>query len=698
MEELLSKMSLKQKISQLTQIVYTGKNFEEVKCIIEKNNIGSIILASSATSGNSDVTVNLERLDELQTIAMEQHGVPLLFGHDVIHGHHICLPIPLGLAASFNMPLIREGYECVAKEAKNDGINWTFTPMLDISRDPRWGRVVEGAGEDPYLGGEIAKAIVEAFQGKEEHIYIAACAKHFIGYGASEGGRDYHKAEISNYTLHNDYLCAFKEAINSGCATMMSSFNEVSGQPVTSSRYLLTDVLRGELGFQGFVVSDYNAIEQLIRQGVAEDKKEAACLALQAGVDMDMADRCYYDYLEEAVAEGTVSEEIINESVRRILSVKKRMGLWEKPYVQHQDIDLEKHRTAARKLAAESIVLLKNKDNLLPLKPTQRVSVLGEMAKDKRAILSCWVLDFDINESVCILDGLKAACNNVEYYDYHLGHDRSLKKSDAVVVVIGESHRAVGEANSKATIEISDADKELIHMARRMNKHVIGVLCYARPIAMECVEELFDAVLYVWHGGSQTGNAVADILFGKQSPSGRLPMTIPRVTGQIPIYYNFPPSGRNADGYYTDDTVFENYWDCSGKPMYPFGYGLSYATFVYSDIRTDIKKLSLEAVLNGQYFQVSVWVKNISQMDSKEVIQCYIRDCKSTMTRPIKELKGFEKVMLCAGEEKCVIFRIGYEQLGYYDGNSKFVIEKGDFLIYVGHDCMVEQYVQIKVS
>ena len=273
-----------------------------------------------------------------------------------------------------------------------------------------------------------------------------------------------------------------------------------------------------------------------------------------------------------------------------------------------------------------------------------------------------------------------------------------MKKSDVVVVVIGESHRAVGEANSKATIEISDADKEMIHMARRMNKYVVGVLCYARPIALESVEEFFDAILYVWHGGSQTGNAVADILFGKQSPSGRLPMTIPRVTGQIPIYYNFPSSGRNADGYYTDDNIFENYWDCSGKPMYPFGYGLSYATFAYSDIRTDIKQLSLESVLGGQYFLISVSVKNISQMDSKEVIQCYVRDCKSTMTRPIKELKGFEKVMLCAGEEKCVTFRIGYEQLGYYDGNNKFVIEKGDFLIYVGHDCMVEQYVQIKVS
>lgn len=698
MRELLSKMSLKQKISQLTQIVYTGKNFDEVKRIIEKDNVGAVILASSATSGNSDVRVNLERLDDLQSVAMGRHGVPLLFGHDVIHGHHICLPTPLSLAASFNMPLIREGYECVAKEAKNDGINWTFTPMLDVSRDPRWGRVVEGTGEDPFLGGEIAKAIVTAFQGDGEHIFIAACAKHFVGYGASEGGRDYQKAEISNYTLHNDYLRAFKEAINSGCATVMSAFNEVSGQPVTSSRYLLTDVLRDELGFQGFVVSDYNAIMQLIRQGVAENKKEAACLALQAGVDMDMADQCYYDYLEEAVTEGVISEEIIDESVRRILNVKKRMGLFENPYVQHLDIDIEKHRLVAKELALESIVLLKNKDNLLPLNPTQKISVMGEMSKDKRAILSCWVLDFDINESVCILDGLKAASENVEYYDHHLEHDRSLRKSDAVVVVIGESHRAVGEANSKATIEISDADKELIRMARRMNKQVIGVLCYARPIAMESVEALFDAILYVSHGGSQTGNAVADILFGKQSPSGRLPMTIPRVTGQIPIYYNCPPAGRNVDGYYTDDSVFENYWDCSGKPMYPFGYGLSYASFEYSDISSDTKQISLESILEGQCFQISVSVKNISEMDSKEVIQCYIRDCKSSMTRPIKELKGFEKIMLCAGEEKRVTFRIGYEQLGYCDAVGKFVVEKGDCLIYIGHDCMVEQYVQIKVS
>ncbi len=699
--DVLSKMTLKEKIAQLTQTQLHKDNYDEVCELVKKEAIGSIIVAANLTAGNADRTViTIEQINHLQKIAMENHGIPILFGHDVIHGHYICWPIPLALSAAFNPELVKESYEYIAEEAKNDGINWSFAPMLDVSRDPRWGRIIEGPGEDPYLGEKMAEAVVKGFQGEGDKINIAACAKHYIGYGASEGGRDYHKTEISDYTLRNFYLRAFRSAVNCGAATVMNSFNEISGQPTTSSKYLLTDVLRGELGFEGFVVSDWAAISQLVRQGVAMNEKDAARQSINAGLDMDMSDDCYFNYLEDLVNENKVDIETVDTSVKRILNIKAKLNLFDKPYFEKKAYSKETHRESARKAARESIVLLKNENNVLPLDKNSAVCVMGDMSLDKRAVLGSWVLDFDIDETVTIYDGIKSKCKDCFYFDYSIPKDATMDDiilTDTVIVVLGESDKITGEANSIAKIELSEHQKFIIKSAKKSGKKVVGVLAFGRPRALEDVIDDFDAILYVWHGGSQIGNATADIIFGDYSPCGRLPVTMPRSTGQIPIYYNCPPSGREEDGYYDKKLWKPNYWDVDSSPLYPFGYGLSYAEFEYSDINAGITELTLQELEEGKYFEVSVKIKNTGAVASKEVVQMYVRDCVSSMTRPIKELKGFDKILLSAGEEKTVSFKIGFEELAFYNQSGSLVVEKGTFKIFIGENCLTDRNISISV-
>lgn len=701
-KSIVNGMTLKEKIEQLTQIIYSNDNFEEIKERLKRECIGSLILATNSTAGNTTQDrMNIEQLNELQEIAVTYHKIPLLLGRDVIHGHHISLPIPLAMSAAFHPQLVKEGYECVAKEAKNDGINWAFSPMLDVSRDPRWGRIIEGAGEDPYLGERMAEAVVEGFQGKGENIFLAACAKHFVGYGASEGGRDYHRAEISEYSLRNYYLRAFHAAVKSGVATIMNSFNEVSGQPTTSSRFLLTDVLRGEMGFQGFVISDWANVERLVSHGVAKNKEQAAALALNAGLDMDMVSECYYDHLEEAVRDHLVTEETIDTAVERILYVKERLNLFEQPYCVPAPIDLEKHREYARRLEEEAIVLLKNDGHVLPLKGSEKLCVIGDMAQDKDHIVGSWELDYDPQESVSILDGIRKHDENTEYYQFHLPNARMPQRmgdSDAVIIVIGEPKGLTGEGNSIAFIEVDEAEEQMIRFARKFGKKVIGVMAYGRPRALGDVIDLFDAVLYCWHGGSQMGNAVGNILFGKCSPSGKLPVTFLRSTGQIPMFYNAPPLClEDIYGYYDKSGRCPNYHDEYGSPLFPFGYGMSYTTFSFGDIIADTKEISLEELKGGKDFRISVTVENTGDFDAYETVQCYVRDCFSTMTRPVKELKGFEKVFLKTGEKTQITFGIGWEELGYYRNHDGYVVEKGDFKVYVGDDCMTEESVTISV-
>ncbi len=694
-EKILQNMSLKEKIAQLNQLYIRDDNYEEVKKAVEENCIGSVILANSSTAGNSEQDVlGLDRVNELQKISVEKHNIPLIFGRDIIHGHHISLPIPLGLAATFNPEIVREGYADIADEAHNDGVHWSFAPMLDVSRDARWGRIIESPGEDPFLGGKMAEAVVKGFQGDGDIMNIAACAKHYIGYGASEGGRDYHKTEISAYSIQNYYLAAFRAAVDAGVATVMNSFNEISGEPTASSRYLLTDVLRGQLGFEGFVISDWGSVVQLINQGVAEDRKKAAELALNAGIDMDMVDLCYLDHLEELVAEGKVSVETVDEAVRRILKVKEKLNLFAEPYFTAVDYDIEKHREITRKIEEEAIVLLKN-DGILPLKKDVKLCIMGDFIHDRRNVLGSWSLDCDTRETVTIYDGIKSKCRDISANE--LTDETEIVECDdcdAVVVVLGEDWRLTGEASCIANTEIDERHKMIIERAKSTGKKIIGIMAFGRPRALENYSEDFDALLYAWHGGSQIGNAIANIMFGEVSPSGRLPVTIPRTTGQIPIYYNSPPSARDSHGYYESES---HYNDVESTPAYRFGYGLSYAEFEYSDISANKAKISLDALKGGEIIEVKIKVKNRSDITAKETVQCYIRDCFSAYTRPIRELKGFEKAEFKGGEEKEISFKIGFNELSYYTPSGEQIAEAGEFKIYIGKDSAAEDFVTIEV-
>ncbi len=697
----ISKMSLKEKIEQLSQFMLTQDNYQEVKNRLEKECIGSFILADSATAGNSELKpLTLKQINELQEIAVEKHGIPLLFGHDVIHGHKICMPVPLAMSASFNPELVKKGYKCIAEECKNDGINWSFAPMLDLCRDPRWGRIIECPGEDPYLGEKMAEAVVKGFQGDGDKINIAACAKHFVGYGTAEGGRDYHRGEISDYTLRNYYLRAFDSAVKNNVATVMNSFNEINGVPNVCNKRLLTDVLRNEMKFDGFVISDWAAVEQLTENGIAENKQQAAELCINAGIDMDMVDSCFYDYLEKSVEDGNISVETIDNAVWRILSVKDKMGLFDNPYFKEFDYSKSSHRQISKELATESVVLLKNDNNTLPLDKSQKICVMGQMATDKRAVLGSWSLDCDVSETVTILDGIKTKAGNTYFFDYSLPKDRTLEDTydtDAVIVVIGESDKITGEMNSIASIELSDEHKHIISCAKKLNKKLIGLLAFGRPRALDNIINDFDALLYTWHGGSQIGNAVADILFGYVSPSGKLPITFPRATGQIPIYYNCPSTGKKVDGYYGNKLFHPNYWDIENTPLFPFGYGLSYTSFEYENIKSNTDTLTLDEIINGKSFKISVDVKNIGNCSAKEVVQCYVKDCSASMVRPQKELKFFEKTLIPTDMTKSIVFEIGANQLGFYDSFGNYIIEKGEFKIYIGSDCLCDNHITVSV-
>lgn len=700
-ETILERMTLREKIEQLNQIMYLVDDFDKLKERIKKECIGSVILATGCLAGCTEQeTMFVDKLNELQETSMKYHNIPLMFGRDVIHGHNVVWPIPLAMSATFNPDMIKKSYEYITEEANADGVNWFFSPMIDLARDPRWGRIVEGPGEDPYLGAKMAEAAVKGIQGEGEYIKTAACAKHFVGYGASEGGRDYHRAEISDYSLRNYYLKSFDMAVKSGVATVMNSFNEISGEPTTSSKYLLGDVLRGEMGFEGFVISDWGSVEQLVAQGVAENDKEAATLAVNAGVDMDMAVECYYKHLEEAVKDGSVSEDTINEAVRRVLSVKQRMNLFNEPYMKNTEFSIEEHRECAKECAKESIVLLKNNNHTLPLNKSNKIGVMGSLAQDKRVMLGTWTLDFDLNESITVYDGIKTLGKDVMYFDYSNPNPweyNKLLQCDTLVLVLGEHQNLTGEAESIVDIEIDDYNKSMIKFAKRTGKKIVGVMLFGRPRALESVIDDFDAVIYAWHSGSKCGQATAEILFGVDSPSGRLPVTFPRVTGQIPIFYNYPPSGRPVNEYYDEPERWHNYFDCKGSPLYPFGFGLSYTEFSYGEIMVNKKEISLKDLESGGSFEISIDIKNSGNFDSKETVQCYIRDSVASMTRPIKELKGIEKMLLKAGEKKKVSFFIGKDELGFYNRSGEYVVEKGEFKIYVGKDCMTKEFVTVNV-
>lgn len=701
-DELLSKMTLKEKIGQLNQIPEpdSDKEIEHYKKMIRNGEIGSIILASSATAGNdTQKYTNIELLNELQRVAVEEapNKIPILYGRDVIHGHHTVYPVPLAAASSFNEELVEKCYRDIAKEATADSIHWTFSPMLDLSRDPRWGRIIEGPGEDPLLGSKMGRACIKGFQGESllDEDSMVACAKHYIGYGASEGGRDYHRTEISDYSLYNYYLPAFREAIDAGVGTVMSSFNDINGQPVTSSKKYLTGILRENLGFEGFVVSDWAAIQQLLRQGVAENRAACAQLAIDAGVDMDMCDNCYIENLDTLVNERKISEEVIDVSVRRILRIKLAKGLFKKPYCEAREVNRKPHLDDARMLAAESMVLFKN-NQVLPLKKDSKIALLGPFVNDKRSLLGSWTLDFDINDTKSLIEAMMNKVGEKCILNYSEDRLSLVSQPDVIILALGESWEVTGEARSLSDISLPMEQIELIHKAKRLGTKIVGVFFCGRPIAMENISEHLDAILYAWHSGTETANAVCDILFGDVVPSGKTAITFPRRTGHVPLYYNVTSSGRYVNGYYGEEGQ-RCYMDSVASPLYPFGYGLSYTSFKYSKPVVEVECLSFAELKNGEKYRISVNVKNVGDYDGKEVVQLYIRDVVASVMRPLRELKAFQKPYIKKGETVSVKFEIGLQELGFYNETGEYIVEKGTYEVFVGENCLTDNQILIEI-
>ena len=637
---------------------------------------------------------------ELQKIAVEETrlGIPLLFGYDVIHGFKTIFPINLGIASSWDLNDVEEVARISAEEASASGVHWTFAPMIDIARDPRWGRISEGSGEDVYLSSEIAKSYVKGFQGENlaDINTILACAKHFVGYGAAQAGRDYHTVSMGDNELRNVYMPPFKAAVDSGVETFMTAFNELNGVPATANQYIFKDILMDEWGFNGFVVTDYTAINELVNHGYAENEKHAAELAINSGVDMDMMSGAYKRFLKELVIEGEVDESLINEACRKILIAKFKLGLFDDPY-RYSNEQREKEiiyrpefLESARTIASKSSVLLKNINKTLPLNNKQTIALIGPLAKDQRNIIGSWAAAGDRNgKAISIFQGIKEYLDessimfakgcDIDSNDYS-GFIEALniaKKADKILMVLGEDYNMSGEAASRTNIKLPGIQTELIKTIRDElpNKEIILILMNGRPLDLTIEDSLVDAILEVWYPGTSGGLGVADILFGKYNPSAKLPITFPRNVGQVPIYYNLKNTGRPISNDKPTEDYKSNYIDSPNTPLYPFGHGLSYTTFEYSEI-----KLSNDKIKESEILKVSSIITNTGDYDGHEVVQLYIHDKVGSITRPVKELKGFKKIFLRKGESKTVTFEINSDDLKFYN-SGKLMIESGEFEI-----------------
>ena len=713
--ELLSKMTLEEKIGQLNQYSstwdITGPPPKEDESglrlrQVAEGKVGSMlnILGSEATKRVQDIAVNESRL-----------GIPLLFGYDLVHGYKTLFPIPLADASSWDLTSIQKATEIAAKEASAAGVHWAFAPMMDITREPRWGRIMESAGEDPYLGSRVAEARVKGFQGKSLNDLetVAATAKHFIGYGFITGGLDYNTTELSKYTLYNMSLPPFKAAINAGVASIMNSFNDVGGVLLTANKKLQVDLLREELGFDGVLVSDWNTIGEMPIHQFTKDLKEASKKAIVAGTDVDMESRGYDKYLAELVEAGEVDEALVENAARRVLTLKYDLGLFDDPY---RYINPEREKTAfllpeyrkvARDVAKSSIVLLKNEQQLLPLKKdTQSIAVIGALAADKDTPIGSWRGQADQNSAVSLLEGIEAAVDSTTEVKYAQGYylatgeraftqelkfdqieDTSLfyeaiqlaANSDKVVVAVGEECFQSGEGRSQTDIRLKGKQIKLLKELKKVNKDIVVVLMNGRPIPEPWLYENMPAVLECWFLGTESGNAIADVLFGDYNPSGKLPVSIPRSVGQIPVYYNHNQTGRPTMPDDPDFVFWTHFTDSPRTPQFSFGHGLSYTTFEYSDLN-----ISTDSISKDEILKVSVSVTNTGDVAGEEVVQLYINDLYASCIRPVKELKGFEKVHFEAGETKTIEFELGWESLAFYNDELEFVAEPGEFEVMVG--------------
>ena len=691
---LLKEMTLEEKIGQLT--LFTS-DWDVTGPAIRDNYIDDI---KSGKVGAIFNAYTAEYNMNLQKIAVEETrlGIPLLFGYDVIHGHRTIFPIPLAESCSWDLEAIEKSAHIAAIEAAAEGIHWTFAPMVDIGRDPRWGRVAEGAGEDTYLGTLIAFARVQGFQGDDLSATdsILACAKHFAAYGAAQAGRDYNTVDISKRELWSTYLPPFKGALDGGVATFMSAFNELDGLPCTGSKYLLTEVLRDKWGFKGFVVSDYTSINEMICHGVSEDEKNAGELAFSAGLDMDMQGAVYYNHIKDLLDEGKITMEQIDNSVRRILELKYRKGLFDDPY-RYCDINLEKERVfteenlkAAEDMARKSIVLLKNEGELLPLeKDIKTIALIGPLADDKRSLIGSWSAAGNWEKAISVKEGVEEKVSSGTEILYAKGCEvnsddksgfqeaiKAAESSDIVIAVVGESYDMSGEAASRSDLDLPGVQKELLMELKKTGKPVVMVLMNGRPLTISREGEIMDAIVETWFLGTQAGPAIADVLFGDYNPSGKLTITFPRNTGQIPVYYNMKNTGRPFD---LDNKYTSKYLDIPNTPLYPFGFGLSYTSFEYSPLTVDKKEMGPDDSL-----MVSVTVKNTGKYDGEEIVQLYIRDMVASVTRPVKELKGFKKVFIPSGEEKTITFEITKKDLAFYRRDMSYGVEAGEFKVMVG--------------
>ncbi len=710
-DSIMRLMTLEEKVGQMNQ--YNG--FWEVTGPVPKEGDAAIKyeqlrkgLVGSMLNVNGVVNVRA-----VQKIAVEETrlGIPLIIGYDVVHGYKTISPIPLAEAASWDLKAIRKSAEVAAAEAAAAGINWTFAPMVDISRDARWGRVMEGAGEDPYLGSKIAYARVKGFQGDDLKAVntMAATAKHFAGYGFSESGRDYNTVDVGTSTLYNDILPPFEATVEADVKTFMNSFNLLNGIPATGNSFLQREILKGKWAFKGFIVSDWGSIGEMIPHGFAKDGKQAAELAANAGSDMDMESRLYVEHLTALVKEGNVKESVIDDAVRRILTVKYELGLFDDPY-KYCDENREKTETgkpafqdAVLDMAKKSVVLLKNEKQLLPLKKSgMKIALIGQLAADKDSPLGSWRALGAPNSAVSVLEGMKVyPGNSLEYVEGvkltegtpgfafetkinitdRTGFEAAkaaARNADVVVMVLGEHGFQSGEGRSRTELDLPGLQQELLEEVYKVNPNIVLVLMNGRPLVIDWAVANIPSILVGWHLGTQSGNALAQVLYGDYNPSGKLPMSFPKNVGQVPVYYNHKSTGRPANP--GSDLVFwSHYIDSPNEPMYPFGYGLSYTNFEYSNL-----KLNSDAFAKDGSVTVSIDLKNTGSLPGKETVQLYIRDLFASIARPVRELKDFQQVELKPGESKTLSFRITEKSIGFYDNEGKWIVEPGDFKVFVG--------------
>jgi len=714
-DALMKKMTLEEKIGQLNlpgsgDIVTGQAQSSDIAKKIKEGKVGGLFNIKS-----------MAKIRDVQKVAVEQSRlkIPMIFGMDVIHGYETVFPIPLGLSCTWDMNLIERSARIAAIEASADGINWTFSPMVDIARDARWGRIAEGSGEDAYLGSQIAKAMVKGYQGNDlsKNNTIMACVKHYALYGAAEAGRDYNTTDMSHQRMYNEYFPPYKAAVEAGAGSVMASFNEVDGIPATANKWLMTDVLRKQWGFKGFVVTDYTGINEMIDHGIG-DLQTASARALMAGIDMDMVGEGILLTTQKSLKDGKVTLAQINAACRRILEAKYMLGLFDDPYKYcdenraKTEIFTAAHRKEARSTAAQSFVLLKNQNNVLPLKKAGTIALIGPLADNKENMPGTWSVAANFDKATSVLTGLKevvgdkvkilhARGSNLDedsLFEERAGmFGKSLRRdsrpanvilqealdianqSDVIVAALGESSEMSGESSSRSDIQIPKLQQDLLKALLKTGKPVVLVLFTGRPLALKWENENVPAILNVWFGGSEAGYAIADVLFGDVNPSGKLSTTFPQNVGQVPIFYNHKNTGRPLEEGKWFSKFRSNYLDVSNDPVYPFGYGLSYTSFSYSDI-----KLSSASLKGNQSLTASVTVTNSGKYDGKEVVQLYIRDMVGSVTRPVKELKGFQKIDLKAGESKTVAFNITPNDLKFYNYDLKFDWEPGEFQIMIG--------------